>query len=140
MPTASRHRSIRRQLVSALVLDAGALVAIDRDDRGIVSLLAAARAEGFDIRTNGVVVAQVWRDGARQARLARLLRATDVREVDEGVGRSAGELLGSSGTSDVADATIVLLAVAGDRIVTSDPIDIARLVDAAGSSVTIVPC
>lgn len=85
-------------------------------------------------------MAQAWRDGARQARLARLLRATDVREIDESVGRSAGELLGRSGSSDVVDATVVLLADAGDRIVTSDPSDIARLADAAGSSATIVPC
>ncbi|CAN5558447.1 hypothetical protein BH24CHL9_BH24CHL9_13310 [soil metagenome] len=126
--------------MSALVLDAGALVAIDRDDRETVSLVAVARADGFDLRTNGGVVAQAWRDGARQARLARLLRATDRREIGESVGRSAGGLLGRSGSSDVVDATVVLLADAGDRIVTSDPSDIARLADAAGSSATIVPC
>ncbi len=91
-------------------------------------LRADALAE-FGLRSNAVVVAQVWRGHAgRQAALARLLRAVEVCAVDERTGRDAGVLLGRAGTSDVVDATVALLARPGDRIVTSDPKDITRLV------------
>ncbi len=126
--------------MSALVLDAGAFVAIERDDRDTVALLVAAFEEGVDLRTNGAVVAQVWRDGARQARLARFLRAAKVLDIDESVGRSAGELLGRSRTADAIDAPVVLLARPGDAIVTSDVHDVARLADTAGLSIMIIEC
>jgi hypothetical protein len=75
-----------------------------------------------------MVVAQVWRDRyGRQVNLARLLQAADVRAVDQRDGRKAGELQTAAGTADPIDATVVLLAAPGDRILTSDPIDIARL-------------
>jgi hypothetical protein len=66
--------------VSALVLDAGALMAIDRDDRSMIARLRVAQQRGIELRTNAMVVAQVWRDRqGRQANLTRLLRAVDVR-------------------------------------------------------------
>lgn len=127
--------------MSALVLDSGALVAVDRDDRTMIARLQAAQQHGLDLRSNAMVVAQVWRDRrGRQATLARLLRAIDVRPVDPADGRRAGELLGAAGTSDAIDATVVLLAGPGDRILTGDPGDLARLASAAASRVVIVPC
>jgi len=127
--------------VSALVLDSGALVAVDRGDRAMIARLQAARQHGLDLRSNQMVVAQVWRDRrGRQASLAGLLQAVDVRPVGPADGRRAGELLGTAGTSDAIDATVVLLAGPGDRILTGDPGDIARLASAAGSRVVVVPC
>ncbi len=127
--------------MSALVLDAGAFVAVDRDDRAMVARLRVAQQRGLDLRTNSVVVAQVWRDrGGRQVQVGRLLRSVDVRSVDEPTGRRAGVLLGRAGTSDVVDATVVLLAQPGDRILTSDPGDIGRLVETAGVSAAVVAC
>jgi hypothetical protein len=127
--------------VSALVLDSGALVAVDRDDRAMIARLQAAQRHGLDLRSNAMVVAQVWRDRrGRQATLARLLRAVDVRPMDPADGRRAGELLGAAGTSDAIDATVVLLAAPGDRILTGDPDDLARLASAAASRAIIVPC
>jgi predicted nucleic acid-binding protein len=127
--------------LSAVVLDAGALVAVDRGDRAVVLLLRRAASRGDTLRTTGVVVAQAWRDPrGRQAELARLLRAVDVRPVDEQMGRAAGALLGRSGTSDAVDATVALVAEDGDRILTSDPRDIERLVRAAGTHALIVRC
>jgi len=127
--------------VSVIVLDAGALVAVDRDDRPMITRLLAARARGDTLRTNAMVVAQVWRGtGGRQANLASALHGVDVRPVDEGAGRSAGQLLGRSGTSDAIDATVVLLARPGDRILTSDPDDLQRLADAAGLPVRVIRC
>jgi hypothetical protein len=48
--------------MSALVLDAGAFAAVDRGDRAMVARLRAAERSGIELRSNGVVVAQVWRD------------------------------------------------------------------------------
>jgi hypothetical protein len=127
--------------VSALVLDAGAFVAVERGDRAMAARLRAAERGGLDLRSNGAVVAQVWRDpSGRQAVLARLLRAVDVRPVDRRVGQEAGLLLARSGTADAVDATVVGIAGAGDRIVTSDPGDVRALVAAAGRPIIVVPC
>jgi len=127
--------------VSALILDAGALVAVDRGDRAMIARLRAAQQHGLDLRSNAMVVAQVWRDRhRRQAGLAQLLRAIDVRAVSPGDGRRAGVLLGVTGTSDAVDATVVLLASPGDRIVTSDPHDLAALAEAAANRAVIIAC
>jgi len=45
-----------------------------------------------------------------------------------------------AGTIDGIDATVVLLAAPGDRIVTSDLSDLKRLADAAGSRPVIIAC
>jgi hypothetical protein len=127
--------------VSALILDAGALVAVDRDDRAMLARLRVAAEQGFELRTNAMVVAQVWRDRhGRQAQLAQLLRAVDVRAVDHQDGRDAGVLQPKAGTADPIDATVVLLAQAGDRILTSDPDDISRLAAAAANGSIVVAC
>ncbi len=127
--------------MSALVLDAGAFIAVDRNDRTMLAKLRAAQQHGIGLRSNAVVVAQVWRsDGGRQATLARLLRGVDVQAVDEQQGRQAGILIGKAGTSDPIDATLVLAAQPGDRIITSDPDDIGRLVATAGIQAVVVAC
>jgi hypothetical protein len=127
--------------VTALVLDAGALVAVDRGDRPMIARLAVAHQHGLELRSNAMVVGQVWRDRqGRQASLARLLRAVDVRAISHEDGRQAGVLLGQAGTTDPVDATVVLLARPGDRILTSDPGDLTRLASAAGNSAVTVAC
>jgi hypothetical protein len=127
--------------MSALVLDAGAFVAVDRGDRAMVARLRVAERSGIELRSNGVVVAQVWRDPAgRQAELSRLLRSVDVKPVDQNMGRRAGTLLGRTRTDDAVDATVVATAAAGDRILSSDPMDIRALVAASGLPMVVVPC
>jgi hypothetical protein len=85
--------------------------------------------------------AQVWRSpGGKQAGVARLLRALDVRPVDEQMGRDAGALLAKTRTDDPIDATVVLVARSGDRILTSDPEDIGRLASSSGKKLAIVLC
>ena len=127
--------------MSALVLDAGALVAVDRGNRAMIARLRAAQQHGLDLRSNAMVVAHVWRDRhGRQAGLAQMLRAVDVRAVSPDDGRRAGVLLGMTGTSDPVDATVVLLASPGDRIVTSDPQDLAALAEAAANRAVIIAC
>ena len=127
--------------MSALILDAGALIGADRDDRGVVAELRRAQQEGLELRTNPMVVAQVWRDRrGRQVSLARLLQAVKVLPVQDEDGREAGVLLGQAGTSDPIDATVVLLADPGDRILPSDPGDLTALAKAAESRAVIVAC
>ncbi|MDA8033697.1 MAG: hypothetical protein M0T71_05970 [Actinomycetota bacterium] len=123
-----------------LLLDAGALLAIERADRDVVALVKRARQLGRPPITHGGIVAQVWRGGAgRQARLAALLPGVDARPLDDQLGRRAGVLLGRSGAHDAIDAALVCLAVDGDDIVTSDPHDLRALAEAAGVHVELIP-
>lgn len=127
--------------MTRLILDAGALLGWERGDRAVVADLEAARRNGIDLRTTGIVLAQAWRDPrGRQARLARLLPAVETVAVDEQLGRQAGELVGAAGTSDPIDATVVAVASPGDRVLTSDARDINRLADAAGVPLRVVAC
>jgi predicted nucleic acid-binding protein len=126
--------------VSALVLDAGAFIAAERGDRQQLARLSAAHAHGLDLRTCATVVAQVWRDARRQAMLSRLLRAVAVIELTESAARAAGELLARTATADVIDATVIGVAATGDRVVTSDPVDLRRLAHASGRKIRIVGC
>ncbi len=126
--------------MTRLALDAGALLAWDRRDRAVAARLEAARRRGLDLRTTAIVLAQVWRDGARQANLARLLKGTEVVAVDERLGREAGALLARSGTDDPIDATVVIVAAPGDRVLTSDPGDIRLLADARNRTLMVIAC
>jgi predicted nucleic acid-binding protein len=123
--------------VSRLVLDAGAFVAFERGDARVVARLAAARKLGFELVTTSPVVGQVWRNGRRQALVARLLAATRVDAPNEQAARRAGELLAATRTTDVVDALIAVQVADGDTILTSDPGDLAKLVSAAGVRATI---
>jgi hypothetical protein len=51
----------------------------------------------------------------------------------------AGALLGRSGTRDVIDAALVLLAEDGDEIITSDRTDLAELSAYTGIGVELIP-
>jgi hypothetical protein len=124
----------------SLILAAGALVAIERGDRPLVALLKRELLAGRAPLTHGAVVGQVWRGGSgRQARLAALLPALHTAALDASLGRRAGVLMGQARTTDVVDAALVLLAVDGDSIVTSDPDDIAHLAVSAGLDADILP-
>lgn len=123
----------------SLVLDAGALVAVERGKREVFALLKGELQAGRPPRSHGGVVGQVWRDGGRQARLARLRKAMLVAPLDEELGRRSGALLGRAKQADVVDAAVVLLAADGDSILTSDPGDLADLATAAGVHVDLVP-
>lgn len=123
-----------------LVLDAGALIALDRGNRDMHSEIRATRLSGAPVRTSPMAVAQAWRDGRRQARLASAMRDIDVRALTEEDGRQAGELLAASGTSDAIDATVALLARSGDLLYTSDPGDLRKLCGVAGVRATVIGC
>ena len=117
-------------MAAGLTLDAGALIAFERAERHVMTLLARARERGERLSVPVGVIGHVWRDGRRQARLARLLGsdAVEIVELDDYGARAAGQLCGATGVADVIDATVVLCARArGGRVVTSEPDNIRRL-------------
>jgi len=116
--------------VTAVVLDTGALVGFERNDRRVVAIVTRALEHHDELLVPAGVVAQAWRDGSRQARLARLLGAPlcNVVSLDDRQARAAGQLCGLAGTTDVVDASVAV--VAWDRrarVITSDPDDLRRL-------------
>ena len=113
-----------------LILDAGALIALEKGDRAVGILLDREREVKGRILIPVGALAQVWRDGSRQARLARFLKSAEAEVVGltAAHAKGAGELCGHRGTSDVVDASIVILARATKGfIATSDPDDIYHL-------------
>ena len=124
----------------SLLLDAGALLAVEQGNRDVVALVERERLAQHAPLSHGGVVAQVWRGGSgRQAELARLLAGVDVKPLDQDLGKKAGVLLGLSRTDDAVDAALVCLAADGDDILTSDPGDLRALAEAAGVHIDLVP-
>jgi len=116
--------------MSGLTLDAGALIAFDNNDRAVVAIVARALARGTMLAVPAGVIGQVWRDGRKQARLARLLasRIIEIEALDDRRARAAGQLCGVTRTRDVIDASVVLCAkTRGHGVLTSDAGDIRRL-------------
>jgi hypothetical protein len=118
--------------MAAIVLDAGALIALDRGQREVGALLAAAADAGVEIKTSAACVARAWREPSRQARLTRALEGILERPLDSRTARACGLLLARTGTSDVVDAALTLIVGTGDTVLSSDRADIARLLDALG--------
>ena len=113
-----------------VTLDAGALIALDRDDRRVVVLLARAAQTRSPVTVPATALAQAIRRPERQVRLARLVRqpTTDVVALDRVDATNVGRLLAASRTSDIADAHVVICARRHDQtIVTSDADDLKRL-------------
>ena len=120
--------------MTGIVLDTGALIALERRHRLRAVDLTIAFEAHVRIAVPTGCVAQAWRDGARQVELARLLRSSDVelRPLDGSDARRVGESLGRTGTSDVVDAHVALVAVRDGRtIFTSDPDDLRVLAPGA---------
>lgn len=117
-----------------MILDAGLLVAVDRGERAAQSFLSASLEEGAVLRTTAPVVAQAWRDGSRQAKLARFLDAVEVHDFTLSDAKVVGALLRRSKTSDVVDAHVVALALRlQDSIITADSADFAVLASSLGA-------
>ena len=116
--------------MAGITLDTGALIALDRDDRRVIVLLARARETSARVTVPATALAQAIRQPARQARLARLVRqpTTDVVALDRVDATNVGRLLATSGSADVVDAHVVFCARrAAQQIVTSDPGDLRAL-------------
>ena len=118
-----------------VVLDAGALIAVDRADRRVIRLLELAQ----DVHVPAGALAQAWRNPARQVRLGRVVSADGVvvHSLDPASARAAGQLCAATATSDVVDASVVLVARLVDGVtVTSDSDDLRRL----DQGIDLAPC
>ncbi|MGH3544458.1 MAG: hypothetical protein ACRDPW_00775 [Mycobacteriales bacterium] len=120
-----------------MILDAGALIGYERGNLQVAALLEWAARNAIDVKTTTGVIAQVWRSGARQAKLALLLRNVAEVELSSEQARRVGTLLSTAACSDVIDASIVDISRDGDEVLTSDPDDIAELTRSAGKHLLI---
>jgi PIN domain len=115
---------------ASVTLDAGALIALDRGAGRMIALLQRAVTTGARLRVPAGVIGQAWRDGTRQARLARFLRTphVEIAPLDGELARACGELCAASRTRDVIDASVVITAREHDDVIlTSDVEDLRRL-------------
>ncbi len=113
-----------------VVLDTGALIAIERGDERMSALLHASLTTPTHFLIPANVLAQAWRDGARQARLSLFLKAPEVEvlALSEAHARASGVLCGLAGTKDVVDASVVIAARAHRcPVITGDPDDLLAL-------------
>jgi predicted nucleic acid-binding protein len=116
--------------VSGIAFDAGGLIALDRNHRRVLALIARAAEQGIRITIPATALAQAMRSPARQARLSRLIRQpdTDLIALDGPGATAVGLLLSRTGTADVVDAHVVVCARrAGQPVITSDPADLRRI-------------
>lgn len=116
--------------MSGITFDAGGLIALDRNDRRVVTLLARATERGMRITIPATALAQAMRNPARQARLSRLVRQpdTDLVALNGPDATAVGLLLARTATGDIVDAHVVVCARrAGQAVVTSDPRDLKRI-------------
>jgi rRNA-processing protein FCF1 len=114
----------------AVVLDAGALIALERGDARVRALCREALRTKARLVIPAGVVGQVIRDRSRQVAVGALLKGptTEVPALDQLLAEAAGVLCGKAGTSDVIDASVVLTALRERAVVvTSDPDDLRRL-------------
>ncbi|MCV7382412.1 type II toxin-antitoxin system VapC family toxin [Mycolicibacter longobardus] len=116
--------------LTGLTLDTGALLALERGDSRVRALLRRAVENGIGLAVPAGVVAQSWRGGPRQARVARLLGdpLVQVPPLDDMTARAVGLLCGRSGHPDIVDVHVALHARDQDQtVVTSDPADLRAI-------------
>lgn len=119
--------------MAVLVLDAGVLIAHERGDRSPVAWLDRAAREGVDIAVAAPTIAEVWRNGSHQARLARLLNVCRIVDCDRHLARSGGEIMARVNSSETLDAIVVAAAATvGGAVLTDDLSDLGPLGAAAG--------
>jgi PIN domain nuclease of toxin-antitoxin system len=125
--------------MSRLILDAGALIALNRNDRSMWVRLAGVLERKDDLITHAGIVGQVWRNPSRQAQLARSLKFVDVRPLDIALAKESGLLMAAAKMIDVHNAALAMLCEPNDTLLTSDVGDLASLLSARGlTSVDIV--
>jgi hypothetical protein len=128
MSRAPRQARDAQRVIAPYVYDAGALIALDNNDRRMWARHKLALDDGRDLHVPAVVVGQAWRDAGKQVRLGRALAGLQVDPVGLDISKAAGILCGKAGTSDVVDAAVVVMATAQRAIIwTTDVPDIAAL-------------
>jgi len=136
---ARRRRRTQAPPPQRLILDAGAVIALSREDPRVRAVLASAREARVHVSIPSVVVAETVRGVAADAPVHRVLKAVgDVDSADEAVGRTAGRLLGEARSNATVDAVVVATAVeaGGAVVLTGDAGDLGAL--AGGSPGVII--
>jgi hypothetical protein len=124
--------------VTAVVLDTGALIGLERDDRALWAVLKVSALKNEDVIVPSTALAQAWRGTRRQTRLARALGFCEVASFDD-VARGVGELCGRTNTSDICDAHVAIVAASRETtLYTSDPGDMRRLMHALGRRLQVI--
>lgn len=113
--------------MTGLTLDAGALIAAERNDRCFWTHYKLALSENAEMTIPAAALAQAWR-GSRTAHIGKLAKTCTLESFTSADAKAVGLLLARSATTDVVDASVVLSAGRrGDDILTSDPHDIGTL-------------
>jgi hypothetical protein len=114
------------------VLDTGALIALERDDRNMWARILVAASRKARVVVPSTALAQAWRGVPSQARLARALSYCEIAPFDP-LARAVGALCGRTNRADICDAHVALVASrSGDWLCTSDVDDMNRLLAACG--------
>ncbi|GAA2363768.1 PIN domain-containing protein [Nonomuraea africana] len=128
-------------LMERFVLDSGALIQLERGNGKMIELLAQVIEGTIVVTIPRTVLAEVWRGGPRQARLAALLKLADAEPANRVVideltrqrAKEIGKKIGSCGHDDIVDVNVALCGrnpSSGqvDRtIVTADKADLIRV-------------
>ena len=120
----------RARVVTGATLDTGALIALEGGSKRMAVLAEEALAGRAELAVPAGVLAQAWRGGARQARIARLLRAsvTSVVPLDTRMALRVGARCAATRTADIVDVSVAICASdRGQPVITSDPDDIAAI-------------
>jgi hypothetical protein len=126
--------------VSRTILDAGAFIALDKNDPAMWRRFSIDIEAKREMLTHAGIVGQVWRKPAIQARLATALRSVKIDPLSEELAKTTGLLLAKTRTSDVHDGALAVMCRKGDVLYTSDPEDLVDLLEALNQlGVRIVP-
>lgn len=118
--------------MTGYLYDTGALIAAERHERLMWAVHRRILDQGIQPTVPSTVLAQAWRGGP-QPQLSRLLAGCDVRDLTEEHARTVGRVLAATGTVDVVDASVVVIAQRfGQEVLTSDPEDLGPIADALG--------
>jgi len=123
---------------SSFVLDAGALIGFERGSGVVSALLEEAEECGDEVVIPASVLAQAWRGGAKAARLARLVNASEIDDLSEGRAKEVGGRLGSRGGQDVVDAHVVCCAVEREAAILTSDLDDAEALIEPGEQVELI--
>lgn len=119
-----------------VVLDSGAISALAEGNPRARAVLVRARRDGWLVVIPTPVLVEVHTGRRDHAGIDRVVNAVDMQiETTAERARQAGVLRSTSGVLDVVDAIVVAEALAARPalIVTSNPGDIGRLLEAAGT-------
>jgi len=114
--------------MATVSFDTGVLIGLDRGDRQAWAWMKRVAERGEAPIVCAAAVAESWRNGRTQARLASALHACEVHNVTEALARTAGEALANVPDKDPVDAMVAATAAGtGSLLVTTDPLHMQEL-------------